>query len=645
MPSRTARPCAAILLLVAGLALPSPAQRQDFSRPPAYELTQEENAGLQLLQNQLLERVKTLAETKPPRLSDASIFLRLAERAEQLAVYTRSDQPAQVRKALELGLRRCDEIEAGSRPWADQPGHSLRGYLSRVDGSIQPYGLVLPKSYRPDSRSWRLDVVLHGRGTDELKFLAAQEPGVAGRSPAVPEEPAIELHCFGRGNNGWRWAGETDVFEALEDVRSQYKIDPSRINLIGFSMGGHGAWHIGVHHPDLWASVTAGAGFSETKKYLESQEYDTKVPGYQEAAWKLYDAADYALNLFNTEFIGYGGELDRQLAAATTMKEAADRAGVPMTLLVGPKTGHTYHPDSLRQIRQHMLRAELRSRPSAVKFITWTLRYPRCFWVTIEGMERHYTPARVDAALKGGVLETTTSGVTALKLDPLPVGTSSIRIDGQEARFLPGHPLRLRREEGRWEPVRGEDKARRKRPGSQGPIDDAFTSHFIAVPGTGTPWDPAVQAYANRELERFRADWRYGFRGEVLVVTDKELRDPHVHHANLILFGDPGSNKVLARLVKRLPLKWTQGEIRLGKRAWKPGTVPVLVFPNPLNPARYIVINSGHTWTREHLDGTNALLTPKLPDWAMLRPTGDPVEKRPEVLAAGYFDERWEPAD
>ena len=42
-----------------------------------------------------------------------------------------------------------------------------------------------------------------------------------------------------------------------------------------------------------------------------------------------------------------------------------------------------------------------------------------------------------------------------------------------------------------------------------------------------------------------------------------------------------------------------------------------LIFPNPLNPTRYVVINSGHTLHDAEFIGTNALLFPRLGDIAV----------------------------
>ncbi|HEU4752030.1 MAG TPA: hydrolase, partial [Armatimonadota bacterium] len=132
-------------------------------------------------------------------------------------------------------------------------------------------------------------------------------------------------------------------------------------------------------------------------------------------------------------------------------------------------------------------------------------------------------------------------------------------------------------------------------------------------------------------------EWRLGFRGEVPVREDRSLRDSDYEDANLILFGDPGSNEILAKVARKLPIRWTREGVKVGDKTYGPDHVPVLVYPNPLNKYRYVVINTGHTWTAKDLAASNAYLTPKLPDWAVLKLGGS----RPEVVAADYFDESW----
>jgi len=67
----------------------------------------------------------------------------------------------------------------------------------------------------------------------------------------------------------------------------------------------------------------------------------------------------------------------------------------------------------------------------------------------------------------------------------------------------------------------------------------------------------------------------------------------------------------------------------------------VLVYPNPLNPNRYVVINSGFTY-REYDYLNNARQVPKLPDYAVID-VGVPVSARTPggIATAGFFDETW----
>ena len=70
--------------------------------------------------------------------------------------------------------------------------------------------------------------------------------------------------------------------------------------------------------------------------------------------------------------------------------------------------------------------------------------------------------------------------------------------------------------------------------------------------------------------------------------------------------------------------------------------VPVFVYPNPLNPRKYLVCNSGLTFREGH-DRTNALQNPKLPDWAVLDITQPPSDMAAgRVVSAGFFDEHWQ---
>jgi len=231
-----------------------------------------------------------------------------------------------------------------------------------------------------------------------------------------------------------------------------------------------------------------------------------------------------------------------------------------------------------------------------------------------------------------------------------------VEIDGQKLKARPWGPrggtvaVFLQRKGGRWQATLPQrlitDRARRpqKSPGLTGPIDDAFTAPFLCVRGTGKPWHAATAKYVEADLRRFREEWSKYFRGELPVKDDTEVTSEDITSRNLILFGDPSSNALIAQTVDALPLRWTKETITLGGKQYAAAEhVPALIYPSPLNGMRYLVLNSGHTFHAADFQGTNALLYPRLGDYAVLRlaaPEHDPLAV--EVATAGLFDEYWQ---
>ena len=202
-----------------------------------------------------------------------------------------------------------------------ESGLLVRGYRSKIDHSVQPYGLVIPSSYsQSSSRGFRLDVWFHGRGErmSENVFLTQrlQKQGVF-----APED-TIVLHPYGRYSNAFKFAGEVDVLEAIEDVKRKYHIDEDRISVRGFSMGGAACWQFAVHYADRWFAANPGAGFSETPEFLKFFQKETLSPTwFEKKLWRMYDCNHWARNLLHCPTVAYSGENDIQ-------KQAADIMGV-----------------------------------------------------------------------------------------------------------------------------------------------------------------------------------------------------------------------------------------------------------------------------------------------------------------------------
>jgi hypothetical protein len=587
----------------------------------------------------------------PQLLADVQIYRKAADYILRFPdEFFGPNYAAETIKVLDTGIARALDVEAGVPSWTKKTGHVVRGFVSRVDGNVQPYGLTIPASY-DGTRPMRLDVWLHGTQMqlNEVRFLVQQDGPHS--TSQIPAEDYIQLEPFGRMNHSYRYYGETDVFEAIASVQKLYRIDPERILIRGHSMGGQGAWRLGLQHPGFFAALEASAGYVETKEYARARLPKEGLTPYQEAALHYYDAEDYALNAFNIPTVGYGGEKDAQLRASVRIREALGREGFRFTqegqwrwttndlralFLVGPNTGHSWHGPSKVESEAFLRKAlddTAGKTPNHVRFVTYTARFNNAHWVNVEALEETYKRAEVDAKRTDDLKQytVTTKNVARLKLD---VPAASFTIDGQTIK-AGANPI-FERANGRWAIATGKPAGLRKIHGLQGPIEDAFRDGFLAVRGTGQPWNDGVHGYVNSRLDVFRSEFAKWMRGDIRVKDDKAVSASDIANYNLVLFGDPGSNVMIARVLGRLPIQWTKGEITVGSQKFPAADhALVMIFPNPLNPQRYVVLNTGHTFTAHRvIAGSESTFFPRLGDYAVLTTAG-------AVKTGGFFDEHW----
>lgn len=625
-----------------------------------------EKADLQQGADALGQEINKLKETlkgKPELLAllpDVQIFhnaVRYAVAHDE--IFEAKKEVPVAKKHLQSGMERAKALAEGKAPWTTQTGLVVRGYVSKIDGSVQPYGLVVPASYQAAGTTrHRLDVWCHGRGEtlSEVNFLQQRQTSPGEFVPAN----AFVLHPYGRYCCANKLAGEIDCFEALEHIKKNYRIDDNRLVMRGFSMGGAACWQFAVHYPSQWCAAAPGAGFSETAEFLNIFQAEKVQPtDYEKKLWHMYDCTDYAINLFNLPTVAYSGEIDKQKQAADIMAKALSAEGIEMVHIIGPKTGHSYHPEAKREINRRIDAIAARGRqlaPPQVKFQTWTLRYNQSYWVTIHGMDQHWERARIEAEIVGrGGVRLSTQGVTELELalpaghapfdvtKPVKITIDGASIDGPKALSDRSWTARLAKKAGTWTVVDSFADGLRKQHGLQGPIDDAFMDRFVMVQPTGKPLNANVGKWVDTEMKHAITHWRQQFRGEALVKNDVDIAATDIANSNLILWGDPSSNAVLAKIADKLPIKWTsQGPSVNGKDYNADGHVPVLIYPNPLNPKKYVVLNSGFTF-REYDYLNNARQIPKLPDYAIIDITVPVNSRLPgRVATAGFFDEAWQ---
>ncbi len=632
-----------------GITVP-PAQRASLEQATA-------NLGKEI------DSLRTALKDKPELLDllpDVQIYQNAVRYALVQSVFYRTNEFGEANTLLNYGLDRARQLREGNPRWISETGLVLRGYVSRIDGSVQPYSLVVPSTYQPGQKQPHpLDFWFHGRDErlTELKFIYQRQ--LKAESPFLPTNSFV-LHPYGRFCNASKFAGEVDAFEALAHAAKHYPIDMNRLTVRGFSMGGATVWQMATHYAGLWAAATPGAGFAETPIFVNIFSRPPSPTWFEQKLWHLYNSTDYAGNLFNCPTIAYSGEKDGQKQSADLMEKVMADEGLKLTRVIGAGMGHRYDDASIQIIGEKMDALVAKGRnpiPNKVQFTTYTLAYNQMLWVIVDGLEKQWEKATVNAEIVDkNTIRIKTENVSAFTLSmaaglcPLDAKkTPKVIVDIREL----GTPqvaadrswtASFHKQDGQWESGTLPANILRKKPGLQGPIDDAFQDSFIMVRPTGRALNTQTGEWVNNEMNHAIGQWWLQFRGEARVKDDATITDDDIQNSNLILWGDPNSNKVLARILDRLPLRWHERGVMLGEQLLPPNRyIPVMIFPNPLNPRRYVVLNSGFTFS-ETGARNNALQVPTLPDFAIIDMTVPPAKRPSEgVLFAGFFDEAWKP--
>jgi pimeloyl-ACP methyl ester carboxylesterase len=593
------------------------------------------------------------------RVADVEVYLEAVRRPlkydERLYAGRGSTPLNSAQQTLATGMERAAQLAKGRAPWTTESG--VRGFYSRIDGSAQPYLLTMPDNYDPEAkRRYRLDIFMHGRDDTvlEQQFMAKSLTGYTSK-PFAAGADRFMLQPYGRYTNASRFAGETDGLEAIEAVTKAYPIDPNRMVMAGFSMGGASAWSYIVHFADRWVAGAPGAGFTETEVFLRGGLARQPQNAVQKTLWHMYDSTDYAINTFNVPVVAYSGEIDAQKQAADAMATAMLEEGLKLEHVIGPNTAHAYEPGARQRLQDRLDQLASQGRnpaPAEIRFTTWMLRYNKMYWITVDAMGEEWQRARVNAKIDGPTIAATTSNVTAMHLDferglaPFATGSKPVLKIDDATITLPavGGDRSLRvglvRNGATWK-IGELPASLRKIHGLQGPIDDAFMERFVIVRPTGVALTEPAGKWAREQTEYAISEWVHFFRGEPIVKNDTEVSTEDIAGSNLALFGDPSSNAVYKRIADRLPIRWRADGVVVGDQKFDANHAPVFIFPNPLNPKKYVVINSGFTF---HDQSNNDMQSPKLPDWAVVDMTkpGNNYKYLPLfVESQGFFDESW----
>lgn len=210
--------------------------------------------------------------------------------------------------------------KAGKDPFKGRTGDMERHYPLAGANEIMPYRVYVPTAYT-GAKPTPLVIALHGLGGTEDGFFDNYQK----LAPELAEEHGFLMAgVLGYRSDGFYGSpmmgagdvaskrrseySEKDVMEVLRLMKANYKVDESRIYLLGHSMGAIGAWYLGAAHPEIWAAIVpfSGAGSVATVEKMKA------IPQFV-----VHGDADNTVNV----------------SGSRTMVAAMKKAGVDVTYL------------------------------------------------------------------------------------------------------------------------------------------------------------------------------------------------------------------------------------------------------------------------------------------------------------------------
>jgi predicted esterase len=587
----------------------------------------------------------------------------LEGRLATFASHSDGDLEAQQADATELDALASD-LDQKVDPYARRTGAMRRALVAPFDGKPAPFGLYVPKSFRPgEVRRFPIIVALHGlngRPMAMIRYLfgnddPARENEWEDRHVGpLPPLDAFVITPSGYGNTMYRDLGEEDVLRVLGWALSRYPIDPARVTITGMSMGGIGAASIPLHHPGIFAAAEPLCGYHS---YFVRRD----IAGHPLRPWEHLLAEErsnalWALNGQHLPLYIVHGTLDLPEENSGVLIKRYEELGYDV-VHEHPPLGHNVWQTTYEDLKgAHWLLEHTREpHPNDVRFRTLRLRDGDDAWVHVDELTAPDSWGEVDArAVARGSLVVKTTDVAALHLDrESALGTAhakvTLRIDGTTLSFDDDEPITLHRDpsagpQTTWLAGPAKHEGLFKHGGLTGPIRDAFHEPLLFVYGASDP----AETRANEEVARQWAAIRWGVSADYPVISDVEFfaRGESLANARaLFLVGSARTNAVVRALDARLPIHIDGDAVVVGSQRYTGRELgAAFIRPNPERPDRYVVV----------VEGTSALgtwrslsLPDLIPDFvvydASIAPSrGQMILGSGSVQAAGFFTNSWE---
>lgn len=515
----------------------------------------------------MVSELKEIAEAQTALMKEsqdeveAREHLNISMRAEYAVFKAPGPKFTEAQKVLLKGA--YEQIKAQLDATEEKPyvekGSVLRAYISEIDGTIQTYSVSIPDNYDAEFK-WPLIVSLHAHGWYG-RFQGHPAPHYSG---------AVCLSPGGRGSTDYKEIGEDDVLAAIAEVKRDFNIDEDRVYVTGVSMGGTGAFSLGVHYADQFAAILPICGNADNEAWTYRWGWNRKYEGRNDALRKILQernsARYYAENLLLLPTYIIAGSADNVVPVdhSRNVVEVLRKYNANVQYREFPNCGHGGYPkESMDDALAWTCSWKRNAEPAAIFWKADRLRHGQAWWTRMEQFARPLAAGYVRANAAPGKITVSTSNLLALSLrKPESICGSkpvALVVDGQTVK------LHNQLTANTWttirrDPIHGwldeQDVPRPgliKKRGLEGPIDDALRAPFAVVVGTSTTM-PGMSDAWEREADAFAAEWKRRNGGECRVMLDKDCKLEDMQKYNLVLFGGARDNAVSELIAQYMPL-------------------------------------------------------------------------------------------
>jgi pimeloyl-ACP methyl ester carboxylesterase len=300
--------------------------------------------------------------------------------------------------------------------WSETPmqGRSTEGapYAQGFHyfGRYQPYGIYVPKQAGPHG----LIVSMHSYSA--MHTFLVNQPGF--QRQLGEEINSVIVAPLARGPAGYYSdISERDVLDVMEDVQAAYSIDADRVISAGYSMGGYGAFRIGMLHPDKFAGVIAWVAGSGDASNTDVQS-GTLLP-----AGAVGNVIDYTRSLLHvpTAMVFAAEDPLLHVHSAEAMRSRFSAGETPFEWFLHPAAEHTTFADLDEWGKEAAYVSKLRRVRNPVRVVFrgdevlgnsfYKIAHDRAYWVSeLRGRDRRHIDVDASAFGCGGTTDTMTTG-------------------------------------------------------------------------------------------------------------------------------------------------------------------------------------------------------------------------------------------